>query len=208
MLGLPFELWPEGSPACEVAERDGALVLTAGPRTDMFADPAEPGDAGRPDAVRPDAVRPDAGRLVGVPPEGDFRLAARVSPSFGAMFDAGVLLVYADDDHWAKLCYEFSPQRTPTAVSVVTRGTSDDCNSFETDGSPLWLRVTRTGPAWAFHASRDGAFWRMLRYFSLGTGSAAKVGLMPQSPTGDGCVVTFDQVTFAPGAPADLRDGS
>lgn len=198
MLNVPFELSPEGSPACEVVERDDVLVLTAGPRTDMFADPVGSGDAGR----------PDAGRLVGVPPDGDFRLSARVSPSFGAVFDAGVLLVYADDEHWAKLCYEFSPRRTPTVVSVVTRGTSDDCNSFETDGSPLWLRVTRTGPAWAFHASLDGAYWRLLRYFSLGVMSGVRIGLMPQSPTGTGCAVTFDRIAFTPGGLADLRDGS
>jgi regulation of enolase protein 1 (concanavalin A-like superfamily) len=201
--GLPFPLEPAGEPPCEIEQRDDTLILTAGPKTDMFHDPAAPA------TVTPDTVaRPDAGRLLGAPPDGDFQFSARVGLGFDATFDAGVLLVYADDSHWAKLCYECSPRPTPTAVSVVTRGTSDDCNSFETDGQPLWLRVTHSGPAWAFHASRNGSYWRLLRYFALQETRPARIGLMPQSPTGPGCVVTFDQISFTPGAPADLRDGS
>jgi regulation of enolase protein 1 (concanavalin A-like superfamily) len=150
---------------------------------------------------------PDAGRFIGLPPGGDFTLAARVSVEFGSMFDAGVLLLYAGERHWAKLCFEYSPQHRPTAVTVVTRETSDDCNSFEVDGNTLWLRVTRTGAAWAFHASTDGAWWRLLRYFTLGQ-TLVRVGFLAQSPAGEGCAATFDHIAFRPGAPADLRDGS
>ena len=126
------------------------------------------------------------------------------------MYDAGVLLVHAADRQWAKLCFEYSPQLTPTAVTVVTREISDDCNSFEVDGHTLWLRITRSGAAWAFHASADGAWWRLLRYFAL-SGDAAdlvRVGFLAQSPTGEGCAATFDRITFRPGAPENLRDGS
>jgi regulation of enolase protein 1 (concanavalin A-like superfamily) len=153
---------------------------------------------------------PDAGRFVGLPPAGDFTLAARVTVEFGSMFDAGVLLLHARERHWAKCCFEYSPQGRPTAVSVVTRGLSDDCNSFEVEGSTLWMRITRTGAAWAFHASGDGSVWRLLRYFSL-TGDAAdlvRVGFMAQSPAGEGCAATFEHIAFRPGAPENLRDGS
>ena len=101
------------------------------------------------------------------------------------MYDAGVLLLHAAERDWAKLCFEYSPQLKPTAVTVVTRGTSDDCNSFEVDGSTLWLRITRSGAAWAFHASTDGAWWRLLRYFTLGL-ELVRVGFLAQSPTGRG----------------------
>jgi hypothetical protein len=90
---------------------------------------------------------------------------------------------------------------------VVTRGTSDDCNSFEVDGNTLWLRITRSGAAWAFHASSDGAWWRLLRYFSLGK-DLVRVGFLAQSPTGAGCAATFDQIRFRAGAPENLRDGT
>jgi uncharacterized protein len=48
----------------------------------------------------------------------------------------------------------------------------------------------------------------MLRYFSLGEQPEARVGFLAQSPTGPGCTVTFDHITFSSRAPGDLRDGS
>ena len=192
---LPFALEPAGSPPPGCRVRSGVLTLTAAARTDMFVDPAGTGPV------------PDAGRFVGLPPAGDFTLAAQVSVEFASMYDAGVLLLHAAERDWAKLCFEYSPQLRPTAVTVVTRGTSDDCNSFEVDGSTLWLRITRSGAAWAFHASTDGTWWRLLRYFTLGQ-ELVRVGFLAQSPTGAGCAATFDHVTFGPGAPENLRDGS
>ncbi len=35
-----------------------------------------------------------------------------------------------------------------------------------------------------------------------------RVGFLAQSPTGAGCAATFDHITFRPGAPENLRDGS
>jgi len=195
--GVPFPFVPSGSPACQATVAGSALTLTSGPKSDLFIDPA--GDEG---------ARPDAGRWTGLPGDDDFTFSARVTVAFGGTFDAGVLLLYLSDRRWAKLCYEFSPQRKPTAVTVVTHGTSDDSNSFETAGGPLWLRVTRSGRAWAFHASTNGGYWQLLRYFSLGEASGARIGFLAQSPMGNGCTVVLDSIAFRHGAPADLRDGT
>ena len=195
--GLPFPLTPSGSPACQASVSAGTLTLTSGPKSDLFIDP-----------VGDEATRPDAGRFTGLPGDADFSLSARVTVGFASTFDAGVLVLYLSERRWAKLCYEYSPQHKPTAVTVVTHGTSDDSNSFETTGGPLRLRITRSGRAWAFHASDDGAYWRLLRYFTLGEASGARVGFLAQSPLGHGCTAIFDEISFKPGAPADLRDGS
>jgi regulation of enolase protein 1 (concanavalin A-like superfamily) len=197
--GLPFPLEPAGSPPPGCRVLSGALTLTGAAGTDLFVDPG---------GVLPDAGLPDAGRLAGLPPAGDFTLAAQVTVGFAAMYDAGVLLLHAAPQRWAKLCFEYSPQLTPTAVTVVTRETSDDCNSFEVDGNTLWLRITRSGGAWAFHASTDGSWWRLLRYFALGGPDLVRVGFLAQSPTGEGCAATFDHILYHPGAPKNLRDGS
>lgn len=195
--GVPFPLEPSGNPPCQAVLEGETLVLTSGPASDLFVDPG--GEEG---------ARPDAGRLTGLPGARDFTLAARVSVRFSSPFDAGVLLLYLSERRWAKLCYELSPQRRPTAVTVVTRSTSDDSNSFETNGEPLWLRITRSGRVWAFHASQDGVSWRLVRYFTLGESSGARVGFLAQSPAGPGCTAVFDNITYKPGAPADLRDGT
>src|ERR1700730_11460314 len=126
---LPFALEPAGNPPPGCRVRSGVLTLTAAARTDMFVDPAGAGEV------------PEAGRCVGFPPAGDFTLATQVSADFASMYDAGVLLLHAAERTWAKLCFESSPQLKPTAVTVVTRETSDDCNSFEVDGSTLWLWI-------------------------------------------------------------------
>jgi len=197
--GLPFPLVAEGAPACAVDTDGDAVSLTSGPMSDLFLDPAG------------DGTGPDAGRLLGEPPAGDFTLRARVEVDFRTTFDAAVLLVQSGPAAWAKLCLEFSPQGRPAVVTVVTRGFSDDANAFGIDGTSAWLRMTRSGRAWAFHASTDGDYWRLVRYFTLGdreAGLTARVGFLAQSPTGPGCRAVFDEIAFRAGAPADLRDGS
>jgi uncharacterized protein len=173
---------------------DGRLTIEAGPRTDWFVAPA--GDA-EPLANGPALLAPVAG---------DFQLSARVAVEFGATFDAGVLMLHADDRLWAKLCFEYSPRGEPMVVSVVTDGVSDDANAFVVDGRQVWLRVSRLGRAFAFHASLDGARWELIRHFALGGEPA--VGFEAQSPTGEGCVAVFDEIRFTTERLADLRDGS
>lgn len=173
---------------------DDAISLTAGPRTDLFTDPGGPDRFANAPAL--------VGRL-----DGDFMLAARIEASLSSTYDAGVLLVYAGEDAWAKFCLELSPQGRPTIVTVVNRGVSDDCNSLSLDGAKdVRLRVSRLGGAYAFHAAVDGDFWHLIRYFALD--GEPEIGFLAQSPTGDGLTVRFADIRYAAGRPADLRDGS
>lgn len=195
---LPFPLRTYG-PDGNWSYEDGRLTGWAGARQDRFVPPT-----GK--SLDPAA---DAPRLLGAP-EGDFQLIARVTVGFAAAFDAGVLYVHVGDREWAKLCLERSPDEA-TVCTVVTRGHSDDANAFVVDGSSVWLRISRTGSAFAFHASPDGKRWTFVRIFSLGdekSAGAALVGFMAQSPVGEGCVVTYDGIEFRPNWPQGLRDGS
>ncbi|MGW1891770.1 DUF1349 domain-containing protein [Streptomyces sp. NPDC002004] len=195
---LPFLLrtyGPDGGWSYE----DGVLTGWAGPRQDRFVPPTG-------EALDPAS---DAPRLLGAP-TGDFQLIARVTVGFAAAFDAGVLYVHVGERRWAKLCLERSPD-LPTVCTVVTRGHSDDANSFVVDGPSVWLRVSRTGRAFAFHASTDGERWTFVRIFSLGEGeesAQALVGFMTQSPVGEGCVVTYEGIRYEDHWPKGLRDGS
>jgi regulation of enolase protein 1 (concanavalin A-like superfamily) len=151
----------------------------------------------------------NAATLLGAPPPGDFQFSARVTVEFGSTFDAGVLLLWLDQRHWAKLCFEFSPAGEPMIVSVVCRGVSDDANAFVVPGRSVWLRVSRIDRAYAYHASLDGKEWRMIRVFVLGDQTSHDtIGFEGQSPTGDGCGVTFDEIRFLPERLTGLRDGS
>ncbi|MCH0562641.1 MULTISPECIES: DUF1349 domain-containing protein [unclassified Streptomyces] len=195
---LPFPLRTYG-PDGHWSYEGGVLTGWGGGRQDRFVPPIGEG-------LEPAS---DAPRLLGAP-EGDFQLVARVTVGFNAAFDAGALYAQVAERAWAKLCLEYSPD-VLTVRSVVTRGHSDDAGAFTVDGSSVWLRVSRTGRALAFHASRDGSRWTFVRLFTLGDErqtSAALVGFMTQSPLGQGCVVTYDHLAFKGSWPDDLRDGS
>ncbi len=192
---LPFPLdWALEPQAWDLI--DDKLTITSGPRTDLFVDPGG-GQETR-----------NLSRLTGSV-RGDFQLSARVAARHKATFDAGALLLWADDDHWAKLAFELSADGRARVVSVVTRGVSDDCDSFVVPDAHVWLRISRIGPMFALHASADGTKWIFVRQFALGQLTAdVAVGFSAQSPTGEGCTATFDAIRFTPDPPADLRDGS
>jgi hypothetical protein len=191
---VPLALRWQGEPAASSIAND-VLTIAAGPRTDWFADPA--GSA---------APMLNAPALLGET-SGDFVLGARVEVDFNATFDAGVLVVHAGELTWAKLCFERSPEAQPTIVSVVTRGASDDCNSVAVDGNSVWLRISRLGAAFAFHASTDGSHWSLVRHFALAAGETPAVGFLAQSPLGDGCQARFDEISFESRRLDDVRSG-
>ena len=171
------------------------LVIEAPARTDLFCDPA---------GSDPELGAP---RLLG-PVQGDFQLSARVASSFDGDFDAGALLLFADERAWVKLAFEVSPQGEPGVVSVVTDGLSDDGNACAVEGDAVWLRVSRLGAACALHARLDDEPWRFVRHCPLpGAGAALRAGFLAQSPRGDGATARFAQIGFTPERLADLRSG-
>ncbi len=171
-----------------------SLTFKAGAVTDLFINPQ-----GAPPML-------NAPRLL-TAVAGDFQFSARVTVEFAATFDAGVLLLWGDATHWAKLCFEYSPRRQPMVVSVVTRATSDDANGFVADANHIRLRVARLGSAFAFHASTDGRTLDLVRHFALDLGETVNIGFLAQYPTGAGCTASFDDVHFVPERLGDLRGG-
>ena len=169
------------------------LVVQAEPQTDFFKDPAGT------------SVQHSAHFLYTLY-EGDFTFMTKVEVEMLDDYDAAVMMIMIDDDHWAKLCYEFTYKK-PMIVSVVTKGVSDDCNSLVVPESGVYLRVTRFDDCFAFHYSHDGKWWEMVRYFTLDTGAAVKVGVVAQSPTGNGCTVTFKDLHISPTPIRDIRSG-
>ena len=117
-------------------------------------------------------------------------------------------MLWVDADHWAKLCFEYSPQGEAMVVSVVTNGFSDDCNSTLVAEDHVYLRVSRVGAGWAFHSSPDAEQWSFVRLFRLNTDLPISVGFLSQAPLGDSCVASFEDIELASTAPSDLRDGS
>jgi regulation of enolase protein 1 (concanavalin A-like superfamily) len=200
--GLPFTLSPSSGEVWTIDEATATVTARADAHSDIFIDP------GADTQLNAESML-NAATLLGVPPDGDFQLSARVTAEFASTYDAGVLLLWIDDRHWGKLCFEYSPDGEPMIVSVVARGVSDDANAFVVDGRTVWLRVSRMDHAFAYHASLDGKTWRMIRFFTIDdTSTPSSIGFEAQSPTGDGCVVSFEDIHFTRERLGELRDGS
>lgn len=193
---LPFGLHWDIEPKAVVREVSALIVEAAG-QTDTFVDPAGSGTV------------LSAPRAVAVVPDTHWQFYARLIADLGATFDAGALILWSDERCFAKLCLEQSPQGRPMVVSVVTREVSDDANALSVDGDSIWLRVSGlTEDVYAFHTSFDGAHWEMVRYFKLVGKRPMSYGISVQSPTGEGCVVRFEDLTLARQPLLDIRDGS
>ncbi|SEA90472.1 DUF1349 domain-containing protein [Leifsonia sp. 21MFCrub1.1] len=194
---LPELSWTHTPGDADYDASTEALALTAAAGVDWSNDPLG------------EHAQHAATALVFDAPAGDFTLSARVRvASPRTTFDAGALVLWSDDDHWAKLCFEYSPQGRPMVVSVVTDRYSDDGNSTLVSSGEVFLRVARVGEAWAFHASADGIRWDFVRLFRLAPGAGAwRVGFLSQAPMGDTCTATFDRIVLRHERLADLRNG-
>merc|ERR1712032_445160 len=161
--------------------------MTSPPCVDWFNDPAS-------------SERKNSAPVLAFPaPSSDWQFSAKVKVEHKSLFDAGVLFVYQSDDDYAKLCFEFSPEKEGTVVSVITRETSDDANGAQIDGDTVYLRVSKYKEVLAFHYKHvaEGSKWRLNRIFRLRNPTAAmSIGVLAQAPTGDKRTATFSEMKF------------
>ena len=184
ITGVPGSLAWQNAPVTWHVEHSSELTIRSGKETDWFVDPFD------------STVHSTAPILLFMPAD-DYVLSTKVKVNFNTKWDAGALMVWADDHHWAKLSFELSPSKQPTMVTVVTRGLSDDCNSMAISGNTIYLQIAKSGPAYVFYSSTDGKVWQILRVFSLGDGLKARVGFESQSPAGDGTDVVFSEIHYS-----------
>jgi len=192
--GLPPLAWTHGEGDAALGP-DGELTLTAAPGVDWTNDP-----------TGTEFERQHGSTSLSFDVTEDFQLSARVRVDAPrTTFDAGALTIWSDPDHWAKVCFERSPQGGDMIVSVVTNTYSDDSNATDVDTGSAWLRVSRLDRAFVFHSSTDGVAWRFVRIFRLLTGQPVVCGFMAQAPMGESAVARFDQIRYIAGSLAEYR---
>ena len=183
--GLPGPLTWQNAPRAWNIDSKNVLTISSNPKTDWFVDPF-------------DGTVAKTAPILLFTPGPDYVLSARVTVQFTTKWDAGALMLWGDDHHWAKLSYEFSPDQKPTLVTVVTRGLSDDCNSLSLAGDSVYLRIAKSGNTYVFYFAIDGKNWQILRTFSLDTDLPIRAGFESQSPEGSGAVAKFSAITYDP----------
>jgi uncharacterized protein len=183
--GVPGALNWQNAPVAWNLDAKNVLSISSGPKSDWFVDPF-------------DGTVANSAPILFFAPGADYVLSARVTVKFATKWDAGALMLMADDHHWAKLSFEYSPDGKPTLVTVVTRGLSDDCNSMSLAGDSVNLRIAKSGATYVFYFSTDGKQWQILRTFSLDTDFPVRVGFESQSPAGSGAVAKFSAIAYDP----------
>lgn len=202
LIALPFALTPSRLGSWSVDEATQRLRARALPKSDLYRNPAV-------DFLSDANISLNALTLIGMPISSDFQFSSKVTVAFDSDYDAGALLIWADSKIWAKLCFEYSPDKEFMVVSVVTQLASDDVNSYVLPINNVWLRISRLGHLYAFHSSSDGHVWRLIRAFTLGVNTTNhKIGFVAQAPVGDGCDVEFSDIKYSTQKLNALRDGS
>jgi regulation of enolase protein 1 (concanavalin A-like superfamily) len=195
LANIPERLTWEGVLPTRWVADEHHFYIVSGKEDDWFSDPS--GSLTKRNA--PVALLPAT--------RDNFILQAKVAVDFQNKYDAGALHVRADEDYWAKLCFERSDDGQPTVVSVVTRGTSDDCNSVPIADPFVYFRVAKIGRAYAFYYGHDGSSWHLVRYFALGSETEVRPGFSSQAPTGEGCAVTFSEIYYRRETIQNVRTG-
>jgi uncharacterized protein len=136
---------------------------------------------------------------------GDFIMRVSIEPGFRSTYDAGALFVYESDRKWIKLAFENTDLGYPSVVSVVTNRVSDDANGEKIDAPVIRLQVVRKKNAWCLHYSCENERWKMVRYFELAMKSGIRIGMLAQSPVGDGCNVRFRHFEVIENNYSDIR---
>jgi len=165
--------------------KDGVLTIQSSGKTDWYVAPTD----GQQAASSP---------LLLFPAAKDFWFSAKVTVDFKSLFDAGAVVVYADEKNWLKFAFESPNGKTGSIVSVVTRGLSDDNTGTAIEGSSVYLKVSKTGQAIFLYFSMDGKKWNLTRAFNLGPEQQLQFGFSAQSPTGTGSTVAFSEIHYKP----------
>ena len=181
--GIPGTLNWQNKPRAWNLDGKKVLTISSDAKTDWFVDPF-------------DGTVAKTAPILLFTPGLDYVLSARVTVKFATKWDAGALMLWGDDHHWAKLSFELSPEGKPTLVTVVTRGLSDDCNSLPLPGDSVYLRIAKSSNTYVFYFSTDGESWQILRTFSLDTQLPVRAGFESQSPAGAGVVAKFSAISY------------
>jgi len=167
--------------------KDGVLTIKSAAKTDWYIEPTG-------------EHRVASSPLLLDPAAKEFWFSAKVTVDFQSRFDAGALVIYADEMNWVKFAFESQNGKTGSIVSVVTRGLSDDNTGTAIEGNSVYLKVSKTGQAIFLYFSTDGKRWNLTRAFNLGPERLLQFGFSAQSPMGAGSTVTFSEIQYKPEA--------
>ena len=161
-----------------------AILMTAGKTTDLH------------NPVDGSYYRHNAPKFLFVPDE-NFEFSAKVKPAFITKYDGGALVVYSDNETWAKILLQYTEdKKSLLGISVVKNKITDDSYYDLFNSKEIYLRITKKGAVLNFFASVNGVSWILLREFLYSKPENIRIGFYTQSPIGNSCTVVFDNIIY------------
>lgn len=196
--GIHFTKCVNGADSLATIDRNGTVIFRVGEKKDYFNDP---------DGKLSNNTAPIL--LSKVDNTKPFTLTAKVTPEFtkDGMYDAGVLYIYVNDNHWQKFCFEQDERGHHRVVTVRTIGTSDDNNHDIIQGESVYMKISSDTRTVGFYFSVDKTNWNLARLYKNDYPSDVWMGLSAQCPVAKGAVTNFQEVSLELTSVKDFRMG-
>ncbi|MDM8159698.1 DUF1349 domain-containing protein [Labilibaculum sp. K2S] len=136
-------------------------------------------------------------------PDGNFIISAKITAELREVYDVASLVIYQDNNLWAKLCFGNSIKKETT---VVTRGFSDDCNSIKITDDFVYFSIAKKGEEFSFHCSTDNVNWELVRHFRLECNdSSLMLGFAVHCSKGEKFSAVFSDINYSKNVLENMR---
>lgn len=179
-------------------EKDNGLKFSVGEKKDYFNDP---------DGKLSNNTAPIL--LTKIDNTKPFTLTAKVTPGFTktGLYNAGVLYVYKNDNHYQKFCFEQDERGDRRVVSVRTMTTSDDNNHDKITQPFVYMKLSSDGQTIGSYYSLDNKTWHLARLYRNDYGAELWTGISAQCPVDTGSFAYFKDIQLTQTSVRDFRMG-
>jgi regulation of enolase protein 1 (concanavalin A-like superfamily) len=130
--------------------------------------------------------------------EDDVCFTVKVKMSYIAEFDQCGVIVYGNEENFAKLCVENQLHSNNKLGSVVTKSKRSDWATQAFDNSDIiYYRISKRGINYLFEYSIDGEIFEQMRLFDIPECKKVSIGVFGASPLGEGFVAEFMEMNFS-----------
>lgn len=138
-----------------------------------------------------------------------FTLTAKVTPGFTktGLYNAGVLYIYKNDNHYQKFCFEQDERGDHRVVSVRTITTSDDNNHDKITQPFVYMKISSDAQTIGSYYSLDNKTWLLARLYRNDYGAELWTGISAQCPVDTGSFAYFSDMKLTQTSVKDFRMG-
>lgn len=194
-----FDYTRYGADTLSSVNEDGSMTIRCSEGKDMFCDP---NDGKLTNNTLPLLLK----KIDNTKP---FTIVAKVTPEFHkeSLYNAGDLIVYANEMLWQKYCFEQDEYGNHRLVTVRNQETSDDNNHDKQSSNTVYMKISSDTHTIASYYSTDKKEWHMVRLYKNYYPATLYIGIASQCPVKGQCTTTFEEISIDTNNVSDFRMG-